>query len=1091
MKTQLFIENHEVELDKSVQFAITKQFEDLSSPTSIINDWSKTVSIPFSTNNNKLFGMLFRADRSSNKSDSSTTGLYFNPNKKLDFKLIYNGDLVISGYAKVLSIKRSNGRGSYEINLFGKLGEIFGELNNLTTFYPEDEEQLKYYVGDVFQDTISKELVYKSWNNSPALYKSIQEADTTDIIGFSCVNQGYNDDNFSSDSYQYGVDKTIQMKDYPIEVGKTLEEKYKEENLSWDSVMKNGITPRAWGEYRSYHQIPFIYMPRMFEILQNKCKELTGYDLILHDTWFNYKNPYYKQLVMMLNKTSKDGSKGASHNSYKISPIIVGGGWSLTNIQSGTYSNFWWKEIEIISEEKPILNGGAFGEDFTLSPDYSFKIKLPYKFRMDWSNSINGTAHLYPGMVFYMDVVARGENGYEKVLKRTIIKTPNAQYTPDPNIDEKVVDYNGALTKEKVNESRWRYYLEFDDEFQGTFDYGVYGDSVDFFWKGYFVSKDAPMSIIAYGAGSPTLFGSTAGDMVNLYSVGNPVQVNIDLTSENRSNSGLNLGNIWNKDKTFFGEILRYTKLFRLMWDVDNINRTITIMPNSTYFLAYTVEDWTNKIDFDKDFEITPILLDNKYFAFNYEDTDIALNNEYKKLYGKNYGELSVKTNYAFNNSSKNLFEKNKLSLTATESFLPWSSIKNRIFAYSVPTEIMPSLHTDDNKSVNGFGQYYFYKGFKGFDDDVYITDDTDWMKNNSQYMYINTSEYGNYSIRTLKYPLLDVAYNGNMCIYNVPMKSYCKGSDYSGHASIYDNFWKDILENEILSLDVHKLVAYVRMTPSDFNNFRFNKFVTINSQLYLVNKICDYSFDNLLTKCEFVKVLNPENYTKNNIDYKGIESYDTGNLGYVNGAKDTELYPLTHLFSMYDITFTNGSKTLNLSNGLRLTIEKLKVNKKMIDGSEYNYVLYRESTHQYNSPNDNTCGFAITNGYTTISNFSISRYSDQPYPPVMSVYPTTIEGGVGTFDIEIRTQMPPKGTTFTGSNGCTFTLGSWEEFNDDYYGYRMTCNYDNQSAAFTMAEVGKTYPVTLKVITGTDYELTSTLNVKKILKRYDDVIKM
>ena len=44
---RLFIENTEVELLEKVQFAITKAYEDLDNPTNIKNDWSKTISIPF------------------------------------------------------------------------------------------------------------------------------------------------------------------------------------------------------------------------------------------------------------------------------------------------------------------------------------------------------------------------------------------------------------------------------------------------------------------------------------------------------------------------------------------------------------------------------------------------------------------------------------------------------------------------------------------------------------------------------------------------------------------------------------------------------------------------------------------------------------------------------------------------------------------------------------------------------------------------------------------------------------------------------------------------------------------------------------
>ena len=54
MKTQLFIEGYEVELNDKVQFLLNKQFEELDNPTVICNDWSKTVSIPFTEKNNTL-----------------------------------------------------------------------------------------------------------------------------------------------------------------------------------------------------------------------------------------------------------------------------------------------------------------------------------------------------------------------------------------------------------------------------------------------------------------------------------------------------------------------------------------------------------------------------------------------------------------------------------------------------------------------------------------------------------------------------------------------------------------------------------------------------------------------------------------------------------------------------------------------------------------------------------------------------------------------------------------------------------------------------------------------------------------------------
>ena len=106
---QLFIEGQELELTEAVKFAITKQFDDLTNPTTIINDWSKTVEIPFSLKNNQIFGHIYDPHRVILAGDSTlTTGIYFDPTKKLDFKLVYNSQVIMTGYAKMISVKQNN-----------------------------------------------------------------------------------------------------------------------------------------------------------------------------------------------------------------------------------------------------------------------------------------------------------------------------------------------------------------------------------------------------------------------------------------------------------------------------------------------------------------------------------------------------------------------------------------------------------------------------------------------------------------------------------------------------------------------------------------------------------------------------------------------------------------------------------------------------------------------------------------------------------------------------------------------------------------------------------------------------------------------
>jgi len=73
-------------LNDEIQFAINKQFEDINNPTTIINDYSKTVKIPFSNTNDKIFGKIYSPDRIIR--GYAGMGVNFDPYKKLDFRLM-------------------------------------------------------------------------------------------------------------------------------------------------------------------------------------------------------------------------------------------------------------------------------------------------------------------------------------------------------------------------------------------------------------------------------------------------------------------------------------------------------------------------------------------------------------------------------------------------------------------------------------------------------------------------------------------------------------------------------------------------------------------------------------------------------------------------------------------------------------------------------------------------------------------------------------------------------------------------------------------------------------------------------------------
>jgi hypothetical protein len=100
-------------------------------------------------------------------------------------------------------------------------------------------------------------------------------------------------------------------------------------------------------------------------------------------------------------------------------------------------------------------------------------------------------------------------------------------------------------------------------------------------------------------------------------------------------------------------------------------------------------------------------------------------------------------------------------------------------------------------------------------------------------------------------------------CIFNRPQEDYTydKSITNSLNGYIYDNIWDKFI-NERYNVQNKKVTAYINIQPIDFINFKFNKFITLNNQLFIVNKIFDYDMNgNGLTKVELIQVTDMDVY--------------------------------------------------------------------------------------------------------------------------------------------------------------------------------------------------------------------------------------
>ena len=1012
---RLFIQDKEVELNSEVQVAITKQFEDIANPTTIINDWSKTVSIPFTQNNHRLFGHIYCPDRVIVSSDSSLTGIYFDPYKKLDFRLQWGDSVLMTGYAKMEDITQTDGKGTYNLTLFGQLGKVFGEMQKIT--FDTSSSDTDYIIdgSEYVNEYITKDLVYSSWTSNgqttdELIVKGDEGYHVTDIIGFA-PNNSFSD-NFEYGTYQINSGESEEFTDTLERLTDTLEENddyfSKVTGISASTAIPDGLLPREIGEYRSYLQLPFIYWNKLFKIFTTKTREITGYEVELDKGWFNTKNPYWYNLVYMLKPF--DTNDGDIHNNIYNT--------LSTSFSSSRYVNLGeWRGAPYTTEYVERMNPLAIQYEQVSGVLEKNNYHNQFNFGNNQLLNLHVRANTYL-LVITQDVHIKDDNG----LLFTVTATGQTGATQTCEFlirhSGSSITYGNAVTVDTGNSD-----VEFDyaiiiPTMDAYFNLTKkdFGDYVTLSTKARWITNSYPISGSAQGTVVLYYGNSHQGSTV----VGYPSNIEVVIPNHNwfHSNAPFVLNDLWNNDYNLFGEIIKYCKMYRIGIFADDLNKKIIFKPFYEYFRNYTVKDWTNKLDKSDDFIVKPITFENKYVSFNYEDSDTKLGQEYKKNYGVNYGEYKITTDYNFNNDTEELFENVKTSITNTDNVLSWTNLyDNDKIIYSFPSELYVYNQDEDKNQIDLFGSYYFHKGLRNFSTEstlnlrsVCLSDDTALQQLTNKYFYTQRADE---VLDISTYPNLDIVYDDNICLFNVPMQNYTYLNNYSGKNSLYTNFWKYYLD-ERYDVQNKIVTCYLDLTPTDYIGFDYNHFITINNQLYMINKIYDYDVSSLEpTKVDLITIQNLDGYVNDDY-YKNLDtlSISWSGTSYFSGEIGNRIR-LGTVDSISDVVFSNGSKTYTTS-GVEFSI---------LNNSE----VWAETVSKYVDEPDINFFVTLKNTHHSLG-FNAVRYSVYPYP-FISIY-----------DINNTTQL-----STIPANGV-FRL-HWERTDTDATVNRPTVTYRSTSS--------------------------------------------
>lgn len=327
---ELFIDNYQVDLENLLQPNFNYAFLDTYNPSSVKSSYSKTIKIPKGKSN------LVKP--------------------RGDFEIRDNGRVLQKGYYVLDSETQEKTKAYYEITLYGQLGDFFyhlssGSLADLYYGWKGSRD-----VEDRYKIEWSNDYVYYSWN-------SPRDSFEANLVPIPCVTENKNFD------YKKTV---IEDKLFKVPSGYSLiDGKYSlvetEDSTTW---------------LRQNFQTDIMPLGLRYSEIIKACtrpENNGGYTVNLDPSFFNDKNPYWKDLFVLFEQPAQDYTENAE-NVYK--GLSLGGTEKYTSKGSTTVqvnpvsnSEVWSVDGNSLVTDKTILNNKL---NISLKPRAEFSSNLIY-----------------------------------------------------------------------------------------------------------------------------------------------------------------------------------------------------------------------------------------------------------------------------------------------------------------------------------------------------------------------------------------------------------------------------------------------------------------------------------------------------------------------------------------------------------------------------------------------------------------------------------------------------------------------------------------------------------------------------------------
>ena len=716
----LYIKGKYVDVEDDQLFLFTYSNTSVESPEAIKNNYSKTITLNGTPNNNKLFDELYLVDSIINRFDTS---------KREVFELYDNGSLIESGYVKLNSIKYENNNPSYDITLYGMLGDFFYKLA-----YKDDSNDVELSLKDLQYDYKRMPELLGEGTDSPSqavdsLSEDVDETKTLfywnadfiwnswlmqftdkyphhndcweDFVTAAPVYSGYNED--------FDNDVIVTNMNYPS-IYDDIMPKTMQNGSDTYVTKQNYAKIKAdremdqWEirDLRSSAQRPAIKLDKLFKKIVDYSKQ-NGYDIVFDkDIDFtgekdNALNNYFHKSYILLNtldtsaeqttlySVSSPDARTTSYTNWTENDIKFNDNLSAdTSKYNVTYFNLLLNE-----RFKPLNNNDAQS-----MINNSSNILATSAYTFDGEYLRDKYISLFGAFVYYLKIYDGDNLVNEQVFFVECCKHKAKFRTGQQKMFDNVikdwivnkighaVDYK-VMNKNMINAvtpaDRFNHFITFEDDISinlalpssSNVKVKIMRNYILLQWrgKGWSYVNDSDGNLVR------NMIYKFSGNSVENYSKVDyrylrsltPFQSQ-SITSINSSvyygsqefkSQYISKSDLFANTESPFKYLVDWCKLFNMRFRTDITTKKIYIEQHNNYFVDKIV-NLTNKIDYSKDFNINPIYVDKRIYKFGIEaDNESYAGYIYKKKYGSNYSSKMFNTKYEFDNETKEVFEDN------------------------------------------------------------------------------------------------------------------------------------------------------------------------------------------------------------------------------------------------------------------------------------------------------------------------------------------------------------------------------------------------------------------------------------------------